>query len=96
MFVVTVTFQIEPGQEDHFLKLVCAQASNTLTLEKECHQFDVCVDRQDPSKIFLYEIYENEAAFTTHLASDHFIQFDKDCTSIVRDKSVSILTRTHS
>ena len=42
MFVVTVRFQIKPGQEDDFHAAVLDQARNSLRLEPDCHQFDVC------------------------------------------------------
>ena len=93
MFVVAVTFDIKPGHEDQFNDLVRTQARNSLTLEADCHQFDVCVDSQNSNKIFLYELYSNEDAFKAHLASDHFNAFNTNTENMVRDKQVSTLQR---
>ena len=41
MFVVAVTFDIDPENVAAFTDLVCAQARNSLEGEAECHQFDV-------------------------------------------------------
>jgi quinol monooxygenase YgiN len=41
-----------------------------------CRQFDVC-ESADGSQIFLYEIYDSEAAFKAHLATDHFVRFNE-------------------
>ena len=95
MFVVAVTFEIEPGQEERFTDLVRVQAHNSLSREAACHQFDVCVDPQHKNKIFLYELYTDETAFNAHLNSDHFKQFDADCTGLIASKSVSKLTRIY-
>ena len=95
MFVVTVMFEIETGQEVRFTELVRAQAENSLAREEDCHQFDVCVDPEDPCRIFLYELYTNKAAFQVHLNSDHFVQFDADCAGLIASKSVTTLTRIY-
>lgn len=93
MFVVAVTFEIDPEHVDRFIDLVLTQARNSLTLEPGCHQFDVCIDPQDSMKIFLYELYSDENAFNIHLASSHFKQFNGDTANLVRAKSVSTLKR---
>jgi autoinducer 2-degrading protein len=93
MFVVAVTFEIDPEHVDRFIDLVRMQARNSLTLEPGCHQFDVCIDPQDSTKIFLYELYSDENAFNIHLASSHFKQFNGDTANLVRAKSVSTLKR---
>jgi autoinducer 2-degrading protein len=93
MFVVAVTFEIDPEHVGRFIDLVRTQARNSLTLEPGCHQFDVCIAPQDSMKIFLYELYSDENAFNFHLASDHFKQFNGDTANLVRSKSVSTLKR---
>ncbi|TWT84508.1 Antibiotic biosynthesis monooxygenase [Planctomycetes bacterium CA13] len=88
MFIVTVTFEVSPPQLQAFRDAMQTQAKNSLELEAECHQFDVCYDSVDSAKCFLYEKYADRAAFDKHLASDHFKQFDLTVGPWIVSKSV--------
>ena len=76
MFVVTVTFVVKDEYVDDFKPVMETQATNSLTLEPGCHQFDVCFDPSDRRRVFLYELYTDRAAFDEHLKTDHFLNFD--------------------
>ena len=88
MYVVTVEFDIKSENSADFRQAVRQQAKNSLSLETDCHQFDVCFDPEDDTKIFLYEIYSDPDAFRRHLKSNHFITFDAAVTDWVVRKSV--------
>jgi (4S)-4-hydroxy-5-phosphonooxypentane-2,3-dione isomerase len=88
MFVVTVTFEVDPGHVEAFTAAMLTQARNSLEREERCTCFDVCRDPDHPERIFLYEIYDDRAAFDHHLASDHFKSFDRTVCPWVRQKTV--------
>lgn len=90
MFVVTVLFTIHDAHREEFYQAIMQQARNSLDLESECHVFDVCVDADDPCRIYLYEKYTSTAAFDVHLASDHFLSFDREVGPWVREKVVQV------
>ena len=90
MYVVTVTFKIYPNHIEDFKPHMQRQAENSLALEEACSYFDVCYDPGDGNVCFLYEIYRDEAAFQTHLQSDHFKAFDQTVGSWVESKEVKI------
>lgn len=94
MFVVTVEFAIRPGQAETFLARTQQQARDSLSKETTCRQFDVCVDPQDRRRIFLYELYDDEAAFQQHLKSDHFQSFDAETRDLAESKVVKTWQRT--
>ena len=75
MYVVTVEFTIAPGQWDAFLPLMVENARRSRTDEPGCRQFDVCTDPARPGVVFLYELYDDRAAFDAHLATPHFKAF---------------------
>lgn len=87
MYVVTVLFQIKPGKTDAFLPLMTDNARTSREVEKGCQVFDIC---RDGDEIFLYEIYDDRAAFDAHLASDHFRSFDAAVSNMVTDKHVRL------
>ena len=53
-----------------------ANAKVSRETEPGCRQFDVCVEA-DTGRTFLYELYDDRAAFEAHLASAHFKAFDE-------------------
>ncbi|MEO0624172.1 MAG: putative quinol monooxygenase [Pseudomonadota bacterium] len=89
MHVVTVTFEVRDEEAERFLARVRLQASESLSNEDDCHQFDVCTDPLDPCRIFLYELYTDAAAFDAHLASAHFKAFDAEVSPWVVKKSIA-------
>jgi len=88
MFVIIVTFRVKEGCEDRFLRRVSQQAADSLKAEPDCRRFDVSVDRNDPRRVFLYEMYTDEKAFAAHLATAHFLAFDRETTGWIDAKVV--------
>ena len=95
MFVVVVTFAVADEFAARFHEAVVVQANNSL-LEPGCARFDVCVDPTDARRIFLYELYRDEASFRGHLASPHFLEFDKLVGPWTLDKQVTTWQLLHS
>lgn len=63
MFVIVVEFEIVRETAAAFMALIRENAEASLRDEPGCRQFDVCVDETDPASVFLYEVYDDEAAF---------------------------------
>jgi quinol monooxygenase YgiN len=91
-FVVTVVFIAKPEFRAQFRKAMVENAEASRTREPGCRQFDVC-ESVDGSQVFLYEIYDDEVAFTSHLATDHFQRFNQSANEWVADKRVVTYTR---
>jgi autoinducer 2-degrading protein len=94
MYVVTVDFRIKPERLAEFLPLMLENARASRETEPGCRQFDVCVDPKDRISVFLYEIYDNRAAFDAHLATAHFKRFDAAVGDMVAAKAVRLLEGT--
>lgn len=88
MFTITVEFEIEPEHTGDFRDAVLAQAENSLTKEPWCHRFDVSFDPDAAGHVFLYELYDDRAAFDRHLKTDHFLSFDTAVRDWVKSKKV--------
>lgn len=87
MYAVTVTFQIAPDQIGDFVPLILENARTSRRVEPGCQQFDVC---HDQNEVFLYEIYDDQAAFQMHLDSDHFKAFEGAIHGMVQGKQVRL------
>ena len=88
MYIVTVEFDLDPRSVTPFMEAMLGNARASKTLEAGCRQFDVCVSEEDPAKVFLYEVYDDRAAFEAHLATGHYKAFDVSVRAWVRSKRV--------
>ena len=91
MLLVAVTFQIVADRAEAFRDRVRRQATDSLA-EPGCRRFDVWCDTGDCTRVFLFEIYDDRAAFDAHLASEHFKAFDAEVGPWVRDRKVELWT----
>jgi quinol monooxygenase YgiN len=87
MYVLSVEFAIDAPQFEAFLPLMLANARSSREDEPGCRQFDVCVD-DARRRIFLYEIYDDRAAFDAHLAAPHFKVFDAATKAMITQRTV--------
>lgn len=93
MFVITVRFAIHADALEAFLPLMMSNAAQSRADEPGCRQFDVCQDPDTPTAIFLYEVYDDAAAFQDHLLSAHFKAFDKATAPMIASKDVQSYER---
>lgn len=93
MFVITVKFVINEKDIEKFKVRMLQQARDSLELEKDCHQFDVCHDPNNKNIVFLYETYTDKNAFNIHLNSKHYLAFNDEVTSWVKEKIVTQLEK---
>ena len=92
MFVVTVDFRAAPGQAEALLAALCQNAARSLADEPGCRRFDVCRSDEGPDRFFLYELYDDRAAFDAHRATPHYAAFADATRGLVAEKTV----RTHA
>lgn len=93
MFVIVVDFKIRPERLAQFMPLMLENARASRETEPGCRVFDVCVDPKDKTTVFLYEVYDDRAAFDAHLATSHFKRFDAAVAPMVASKAVRALAR---
>jgi autoinducer 2-degrading protein len=74
LYINAVDLDIVPAERDNYLAAI-KENSMAAIQEPGCKQFDILVLASDPNHMFLYEVYENEAAFQAHRASEHFKKY---------------------
>jgi quinol monooxygenase YgiN len=72
MFSLLVEIEVRPEGRDEFLAGIAANAEASVRDEPGCLRFDVSAVDGDPHRFFLYELYEDAAAFAAHRAAPHF------------------------
>ena len=93
MLAVCVDFEIDPASLDAFLIFMKRNASESLANEVGCHQFDIMQDPHNPTKIFLYELYDDAVAFELHKKASHYLEFNQVVSEMVTAKSVRLLQK---
>ncbi len=88
MYVVTVEFTIDPARWDDFLPLMLENAARSRDDEPGCRRFDVCTDAERPGQVFLYELYDDAAAFDAHLAAPHYLSFAAATAAMVTKRAI--------
>lgn len=85
MYVIIAPVQIKPGSRDEFIEAIVGDAIGSVNHEPGCRRFDVIQDADDENRVWLYEIYDDEAAFKAHLETPHFIKFRDATADIIVD-----------
>lgn len=93
MYVITVELRVEPQHHDMLLEMISENARASARDEPGCRQFDVCVDEADPGFVFLYEIYDDEAAFEAHQRTPHYARFNEMSRELLQRKETRRLMR---
>lgn len=88
MFVVIVFFEAKAAHAADFKEAITINAKASVDDEPGCRQFDVAQDAADEASFFLYEVYDDEAAFQAHVQTPHFKLFDEMSAAWVKDKKV--------
>jgi len=96
MLAVCVDFEVDPASLDAFLKIMQKNASDSLTNEVGCYHFDIAQDLQNPTKIFLYELYDDAFAFEVHKKASHYLEFNQLVSEMVTAKSVRLLYKINN
>ena len=88
-FVITVDFILKPGAMAAFRKLIDKNAQDSCAAEPGCQRFDVLVPIEPGDRVFLYENYDDRAAFDAHLKTPHVDVFNRDSEALVISKTVA-------
>ena len=75
MYIVNVPIQIKEGFKDQFITGIKENASHAQNDEPGCLRFNVIQDVNDTNRIWVYEVYKDEAAFKAHQESPHYLKF---------------------
>jgi quinol monooxygenase YgiN len=87
VYVNAVDLDINPADMPKFLELIKENAAAAVK-EPGCREFNVTVLAKDPNHVFLYEVYDNEAALNTHRATDHFKKYAAATANMVTKRDV--------
>jgi quinol monooxygenase YgiN len=82
-FAIIATVEVVPGRMDEYLPLMMAHRARCLKDEPGTLQFDVLRPREGNNKLFLYEVYTDEAAFQSHSSGPSRARQHKEAEGMV-------------
>ena len=85
MYIIMAPIQIKAGHKEEFIAAMLDDARGSVNDEPGCFRFDVIQDGADPNRIWLYEVYVDEAAFQAHVQTPHLIKW-RDTVKDWRDE----------
>jgi quinol monooxygenase YgiN len=71
-YIILVEFTFAEKNIEKALELLDEMEGLTLENEDDCLIYDVTYSEEEPTRVFIYEVYENEAAFKIHENSVYF------------------------
>ena len=77
-YASAVDLDIVPAEHEKFMAAIKENGAASIK-ELGCQRFDIMVVASNPDHVFLYEVYDNEAAAHSHRATDHFKKISGDC-----------------
>ena len=69
--VLGASLRVKKAHLAAFTKQFKKHAANCVKNEPGCLAFEVCSHKKDPTKVFLYEVYVDQAALDYHAGSKH-------------------------
>jgi (4S)-4-hydroxy-5-phosphonooxypentane-2,3-dione isomerase len=91
-FINAVDIDVVPGQVDAYLAALKENGAAAVKEEPGCHEFNITVSQKDPNHVFIFEVYENAAAFEAHRATAHFKKYAATTKDMVAKRDPHPLT----
>ena len=86
-----VEFHVNSEHRREFVTLIREHAAGTLAEEDGCLQFDVLLPTEN-GRVFLYEVYRDDAAYTVHTASQRLANTRASYEGMVDNRTIHVCT----
>ena len=77
MRIVVATVDMKPEHRERFIEEMLLDARGSVETEPGCLRFDVLQDNENPNRLYLYEVYRDEAEEEAHMKTPHFLRWDR-------------------
>ncbi len=93
-FIVVGDFTIDPENRDALIEALVVNRRQTLATEVGCRTYEVCIREDgDASHVYMVEIYDDRAAFESHLKTAHFKVWNDTAAHLIKDIKATFLHR---
>ena len=91
-FILAVDLQIKPENVEKFMAGLLANAKEARK-EPGCRQFEALIDTSDPTRVMLFEVYDDEKAFEAHQQTPHFKKYMAEAVPLLANRQRHVLKR---
>jgi quinol monooxygenase YgiN len=85
-FVLVVELEIDPAQLDKFKAAIKENGETAVRVEPGCKSFNAVFEKENPTHVRLFEVYENADAFRAHLETPHFKKYAELTKDMVKSR----------
>jgi quinol monooxygenase YgiN len=85
-FVLVVELEIDPAQLEPFKAAIKENGETAVRAEPGCLSFNAVFEKDNPTRVRLFEIYQNAAAFQAHLETPHFKKYAETTKDMVKSR----------
>ena len=82
-FALIATIEVAPDRTEELVPLLMAHRIRCLQEEPGTLQFEVLLPREDTTKVMLYEVYRDEAAFDTLWNGPSLARLREEATGMI-------------
>lgn len=86
MIALVVQIDLHAGRRADFVARALRHRELVLANEPGCHRFDVLEAEEAPDRVFLYEVYADEAALEHHFGTDYMKRYLDDTAPMIRER----------
>ena len=85
--VNAVDLEIAPAEMDKYLAAVKENGAASIK-EPGCREYNIMISATNPNHVFLFEVYENDAAGQAHRATEHFKKYIATTANMVTARNL--------
>jgi quinol monooxygenase YgiN len=85
-FVLVVELEIDPSQLEKFKAAIKENGETAVRVEPGCRGFNAVFEKDNPTRVRLFEIYDSADAFKAHLETAHFKKYADTTKDMVKSR----------
>lgn len=87
--VLLVELKTAPGQRDRYVARAREHRGNVIANEPGCQRFDIAIPDEGDDRVYLYEVYTDEAALETHMNTEYMQQYRADTGPMIAERAIN-------
>jgi autoinducer 2-degrading protein len=91
VYIVAVDLDIVPSETAKFLEAMKENGELAIK-EGGCREFNITVLANNPNHVFLYEVYDTEAALAAHRSTENFKKFSAATANMISGRNVRAMS----
>lgn len=87
-YVRMANIEVDPAQREAFIAAVTAEMDESIRVEPGVLALYAVAEKDSPSRLRFFEVYADEAAYTSHLESPHFRTYRATTEPMIQSRTL--------